>query len=177
MRASRVAEKRRTGLLRAPPARLRLGTVIGDFAVSTTRNSLRQSDQPAGTNSAPWPVRSRRPSWRQHLVDAEHGLREGLQRDSTLCIHLFLDCVILVVCGVFGLAAWQWVALSLALTGMLVAEFFHHALRVMASLIPDQRAGAHVQRLGTAGALVAAVGGLATILLLLADRAHELFGR
>jgi hypothetical protein len=34
-----------------------------------------------------------------------------------------------------------------------------------------------VQRLGTAGALVAAVGGLATILLLLADRAHELFGR
>lgn len=144
--------------------------------MSTTRNSLRNSDQTAETGDAPWPVRSRRPPWRQHLVDAEHGLREGLQRDSTLCIHLFIDCVILVVCGVFGLAAWQWVALSLALTGMLVAEFFHHALRVMASLIPDQ-CGAHVQRLGTAGALVAAVGGIATILLLLADRAHESFGR
>lgn len=92
-------------------------------------------------------------------------------------MHLFLDCVILVVCGVLGLAAWQWVALSLALTGMLVAEFFHLALRAMAALIPDQRAGANVQRLGTAGALVAAVGGVATVLLLLADRAHELFAR
>lgn len=145
--------------------------------MSTTHSSLRNSDPAVPRGDAPWPGRSRRPTWRQHLVDAEHGLREGLRRDSTLCIHLFLDCVILVVCGVFGLAPWQWVALSLALTGMLVAEFFHLALRAMASLFPDQRAAAHVQRLGTAGALVAAVGGLATILLLLAERGQELFGR
>ena len=124
-----------------------------------------------------WQPRSRRAPWRQHLVDAEHGLREGLRRDSTLCMHLFVDCLILVVCGGLGLAVWQWAVLSLTLTGMLAVEFFHHALRVMSHLLPDRPAAAHVQRLGTAGALVATVGGIATILLLLADRLYELFGR
>lgn len=121
---------------------------------------------------------SRRPAWRQRLVQAERGLAWGLRADSVFFVHFFGISIVLVAGLIFGLQLWQWVAITVALTVVLSAEMFQQALKLLVRGL-GPAAGEESTRalsIGTAAVLVACVGSITVIGLVFAARACELFG-
>ena len=101
------------------------------------------------------PPTTRRPAWRQRLVDAETGLRVGFRADSTLFAFGFCAAMIIVTAMVFGLTTLEWAVLTLSLGLALAAELFHQVLKQMAAGRND-RISAEIQlalRLGTAAVM------------------------
>ncbi len=140
----------------------------------------------AGTVSGEYPARKfapderrephrRRAGWRQKLVDAERGLAQSLRADSTLYLHVFLDCLLLAVCGVLGLSATHWAIVAAGLTAMLSAELFSQGLRIVASelspLVQKQS-----RAVNAAARLLVILGCSLMIVIILWLRLRELFG-
>jgi hypothetical protein len=75
---------------------------------------------------------SRRPSWRQDLVDTERGLVVGFRSDAGIVSHLFAGSIVVVAGVLFGLSPTQWVLVCLTLSGLLTCEMFRQAIRVLA---------------------------------------------
>jgi diacylglycerol kinase len=122
---------------------------------------------------------SRRPAWRQRLVQAERGLAWGLRADSVFFVHFFGISIVLVAGLIFGLELWQWVAITGALTVVLSAEMFQQALKLLVRGL-GPAVGEEATRalsIGTAAVLVACVGSLTIVGLVFATRACELFSR
>ncbi len=74
-----------------------------------------------------------RPAWRQRLVDAESGLREGIRADSTLFAFAFCAATILLTSVVLGLERWEWAILILSLGFAFSAEILHQVLKHLAN--------------------------------------------
>lgn len=121
---------------------------------------------------------SRRPAWRQRLIQAERGLAWGLRADSIFFVHFFGISIVLAAGMAFGLDVWQWVAITLALTIVLSAEMFQQGLKLLVQS-GDQTPPGHVARalsIGTAAVLVACIGSTIVLTLIFVQRGIELFG-
>lgn len=119
--------------------------------------------------------RTRRPPWRQRLVEAERGFSHSLRADSTLYLHLFLDSLLLATCGVLGLSATHWIIVTMGLTIMLSSEMFAQGLRLTASQLAD-RVRQQVISMAAAAKLLANLGSISAIGIVLLVRLRELFG-
>lgn len=121
------------------------------------------------------PLGGRRAPWRQQLVEAERGLSYSFRADSALYLHLFLDSLLLVTCGVLGLPATHWAIVVVCLTLMLFAELASQALQT-AVVELSQGARQQIRALCTAAKLLAMIGCTSAILIVLIVRGRELFG-
>jgi|GEM_PF-433450 len=115
-----------------------------------------------------------RPLWRQRLVEAERGISYSLRADSALYLHLFLDSLLLATCGVLGLAAMQWVIVTLALTMMLSAELFSQGLNALASET-SHSLRKQVISIAAAAKMLALFGSISAISIVLLLRVREMF--
>ncbi len=77
-------------------------------------------------------TRQRRPAWRQRLVDAEGGIRNGLRADSTLLGFFFYAAGVLLTSLVLGLSRIEWAILLLSLGLAFSAELLHQMLKQLA---------------------------------------------
>lgn len=116
-----------------------------------------------------------RSHWRQHLVEAERGFSYSFRADSALYRHIFLDSLLLAICGGLGLSPAQWAIVVIGLTVMLSSELFAQALQIVASPLPD-RLRKQTLSLAAAAKLLAILGSLSAIAIVLAIRLRELFG-
>lgn len=126
----------------------------------------------------PQETSSRRPAWRQRLVQAERGLAWGLRADSVFFVHFFGISIVLAAGMTFGLELWQWVAIIVALTVVLSAEMFQQALKLLVRGLGTS-AGFDATRalsIGTAAVMVACLGSTTVVAVVFASRACELFG-
>ncbi|MFM8223683.1 MAG: diacylglycerol kinase family protein [Planctomycetaceae bacterium] len=126
----------------------------------------------------------RRPAWRQRLIQAERGLAWGLRADSVFFVHFFGIALVISAGLAFGLALWQWVAIVLALTVVLSAAMFQHALKLLAGLSSAADGAGHspsiaarALSIGTAAVLVACLGSTLVLALIFIQRGCELFGQ
>lgn len=119
--------------------------------------------------------RRRRPAWRQKLVEAERGLTQSFRADSTLYLHVFLDCLLLATCGVLGLTATHWAIVAAGLTAMLSAELFSQGLHAVASEL-SPRVQKQATSVSAAAKLLVFLGSSLTIGIILWLRFRELFG-
>jgi diacylglycerol kinase len=119
--------------------------------------------------------RRTRSHWRQRLVEAERGFSYSFRADSALYRHMFLDSLLLAMCGVLGLSATQWAIVALGLTVMLSAELFAQGLQIVASQLPD-RLRKQTMSLAAAAKLLAILGCTSAIGIVLVIRLRELFG-
>lgn len=120
---------------------------------------------------------SKRPAWRERLVQAERGLALGLRNDSIFAIHLFTTTLVVMTGIVLEISWIQWGIISLAITVSLVSEIFHQVLKhILPLLLKDQKQElARAIGLSTAAVMLALAGTIATILLVLGERIDELF--
>jgi diacylglycerol kinase len=132
------------------------------------------SSSPLMTESRSCP---RRPPWRQRLVETERGLSSGLRADSSFYVYLFLDCTLVAMGSVLGLAAWQWMIVGLVFTGVLAAELFRQSLRVLIQTLPAESgpAGTTVLNLATAAVSVTLLGGGGVVCALFWQRLQDLY--
>lgn len=119
--------------------------------------------------------RRRRPAWRQKLVEAERGLTQSLRSDSTLFLHIFLDCLLLASCGVLGLNATHWAIVAAGLSAMLAAELFAQGLRTVAAEL-STHARKQTLSISAAAKLLVILGSSLAIGIILWLRCRELFG-
>ncbi|SFI54054.1 diacylglycerol kinase [Planctomicrobium piriforme] len=98
-------------------------------------------------------IKARRPAWRQRLVDAESGLREGIRADSTLFAFFFCAGVVVLTSIVLGLERWEWAILVLSLGFAFSAELLHQVLKQATAAY--RRHFDAIFRLGTAAVVVA----------------------
>jgi diacylglycerol kinase len=128
----------------------------------------------------PPPVtRTRRPPWRQRLVETERGLAQGLRGDSTLFFYLFVDCTLLAVGGVLDLSRNDWLLVGLALTMVLAAELMQQAIRVCIGQLRQLRPHGDWNRalyLATASVGIAFAGSAVVIGLIYWQRVRDLYG-
>jgi diacylglycerol kinase len=119
--------------------------------------------------------RRSRSHWRQRLVEAERGFSYSFRADSALYRHIFLDSLLLAICGVLGLSAAQWAMVAIGMTVMLSSELFAQALQIVASQLPE-RLRKQTASLAAAAKLLAILGSTSAIGIVLAIRLRELFG-
>jgi diacylglycerol kinase len=113
--------------------------------------------------------------WRQRLVEAERGFSHSFRADSALYRHIFLDTLLLAMCGGLGLSATQWAVMAMGLTVMLSSELFAQGLQIAASQLPD-RLRKQTISLAAAAKLLSILGSTSAIGMVLAIRLRELFG-
>lgn len=119
----------------------------------------------------------RRAAWRQRLVEAERGITQGFRGDSTLFGHLFVASVIVAAALVLSIPLVQWAVLILALSLVLAAEMFQHALKAIVLQIgsaPNEHAEKAL-RVGTAAVFVAITGATTIVVLLFGSRLLDMF--
>ena len=119
----------------------------------------------------------KRSAWRERLVRAEAGLRNGVRRDSTLCGHLFTGSIALVAGLVVGLSLIQWAILVLAMTVVGAAEMFDQVLKALLSDSGDALTSQTRATLGlsTAAVILAIAGSVITMGLVFVARLMEMF--
>jgi diacylglycerol kinase (ATP) len=120
---------------------------------------------------------SKRPAWRQRLVQAERGIASGVRGDSTFFVHGFTCSIVLAAAVVIGLSLTQWAILILALTLVLAAEMFNQVLKVLLQSARPQFAESAQKALGisTAAVLVSIIGVVITLGLIFGQRLTEIF--
>lgn len=131
----------------------------------------RPISEPAGT-------RSRRPIWRQRLVDAERGISHSLRSDSTLFVYFFVSCIIVTAGGVLGISLTEWTIVVLALSVVASAEIFNLVLRAIWRNIGhqlDSDTGKTI-RMATAGVYVTILGACVAISLIFGQRLAAIWG-
>lgn len=132
---------------------------------------------PATPSSAPPPTAPRAP-WRQHLVDAEGGVKQAVRGDSVFCVQLFAAAAVLVLGVTLGLGAAEWALLVVAGAAWTAVELVRQLVRVFAEKLAetDRSAARRVDRLATAAAAACLAGaGIATALIF-GERLWRLFG-
>jgi hypothetical protein len=114
----------------------------GTEGTAAARSNAVSPDEPRGSGTD-WRIDppSRRPSWRQDLVDTERGLVVGFRSDAGIVSHLFAGSIVVVAGILFGLSPTQWVLVCLTLSGLLTCEMFRQAIRVLALGRADLREG------------------------------------
>ena len=126
----------------------------------------------------PYRTQSRRAAWRQRLVEAESGIKQGFRSDSTLFVHFFLASVILTVGLVLGISLLEWTIVVLSVTLVLSAEMFQHVVKAILGSVGhhfDDRTRKAL-RIGTAAVFVAMTGATLTVGLIFGRQLMILFG-
>jgi len=122
---------------------------------------------------------SRRPPWRQRLVETERGLAQGMRGDSTLFFYLFVDCLLLAVGGVLDLTRGEWLLVGLAVTMVLAAELMQQAIRLCIGQLRQIRPHRDWDRalhLATASVGIAFTGSAVVIGMIYWQRVREQYG-
>jgi diacylglycerol kinase len=109
------------------------------------------------------------------LIDAERGITLGFRSDSAFFVYFFAGCVVVAAAAVLGLALWEWIITTLALSAILAAELFHQSLRLFFQSADAELAPAHsrAQRLASAAVFVILLGACVAIGLILGRRLWE----
>ncbi len=119
--------------------------------------------------------RQRRPAWRQRLVDAEGGFRDGMRADSTLYAFFFCAAGVFLTSLVLGLTRVEWAIMILALGFSLSAELLHQVLKMVEADSDLDQNGAF--RLGTSAVVVAHLTAAIVAGFLLSPHFSSLWGQ
>jgi len=121
--------------------------------------------------------RPRRSAWRQRLVEAERGVTLGLRGDSTLFVHLFVGCVILISAVALGLSITEWALLILALAVVISAEMFNKVMIELGQLIPSNTDDSphNCLKIATAAVFVTMSGSMLAVGLIFARHLGQMF--
>ncbi len=116
---------------------------------------------------------SRRPAWRQWLVEVERGLSQSFRGESTLFGHCFIASIVLITGFILGITVLQWAVVFLSLGVAASAEMFQMVLRAIWTDLSEQlskqtrkalqigSAAVVVTRLAAAAAIVTIYGAAA----------------
>lgn len=134
---------------------------VGAVTTCTGNDAIRARQQ--GTH---------RPPWRQSLVDAESGLRQGLRTDGTFTIYFFAFSVVVAGGFVVGLALWEWALIVLALGAVLATQLLHQMLLSLMRLLKENnsRSVETPIQFGVAAVTVTNLGAFGCIALVLLPR-------
>lgn len=130
------------------------------------------------TTPKPPKCHKQRAAWRQRLVQAERGIGNGARQDSIFFVHIFTATLILLMGGVLGLLAWQWMMVVSSLVLLFVAELFNQALKSLAQAFGETTPPSVQKALGmsTAASMLALAGVLMIAGFTLSQRMSEMFG-
>lgn len=123
-------------------------------------------------------IRPKRAVWRQRLVDAEGGFKLFLRGDSALFVHLFTGVSVIIGGLLVGLSVIDWAIVVLCMSGVLIAELFHAALRLFATEAAGvgEETRRQLSRIAVAGVMTALGSAVLTMGLVFGRRVWELFG-
>ncbi len=116
---------------------------------------------------------SRRPPWRQRLVQAERGLVGGVRGDSIFFVHFFGGSIAVATAFVLGIGPVQWALVLLCLTLVFTAEMFNQALKALLHRedgAPPPFVVQRVTALGTAAVMAATAGSAIALALIFWQR-------
>lgn len=125
----------------------------------------------------------RRGFWKRLLIDVEYGLKWGFRSDSTLVVHMFLICIVLLGGFLLGFSPLQWGVIVVAICSTLAAEMFRTViLTLVASLDSSLSAtdspltleARQTPRVATAAVFLTLLGSTTACTLIFATRIHEL---
>jgi hypothetical protein len=127
------------------------------------------------------PPVTRRPGWRQDLVDTERGLVMGFRGGAGISGQLFVGVIVVIAGVIFGLSALHWLLVTLMLTALLVCELFRQAILSLevppeACGEPESRTRSEAAGLVLAAMTVARVGTASGLVILFAERLMQLLG-
>ncbi|MEZ6057718.1 MAG: diacylglycerol kinase [Planctomycetaceae bacterium] len=118
----------------------------------------------------------RRGDWQQRLIDVEYGLKWGFRSNSTLVVHLFLICVVMLGGFLIGLSPLQWGVIVVSICSTLAAEMFRSIITTLVSslasnpdspLTPESR---QTPRVATAAVFLTLIGSTTACILIFAER-------
>ena len=120
---------------------------------------------------------SKRSAWREQLVQAERGVVGCFRSDSSLFVHFFGASIVLAASGVLALGSMQWAAILIALTVVLSAEMFNHAIRtlVQSQPSPQTETAQRILAMSSAAVMTAIAGAGLVIGLVFWERVEQLF--
>ncbi|MHB8953743.1 MAG: diacylglycerol kinase [Pirellulaceae bacterium] len=117
-------------------------------------------DQPQDRSCGPGTfVRSPR-TWRRKFGDALRGCGLAIRDQQSFRVHLAFVLAVTTAGAVARLQAWQWCAVSLCITLVLVAEMLNTAIEQLAKAV-DPNINPHIRNAldtGSAAVLLAAAG-------------------
>ncbi len=122
---------------------------------------------------------SRDRSWPEKFRDAFHGVREGVQGQSSFFVHFFVAALVIVAAVVLKIDnPVEWGLLLLCITVVLTAEMFNSALESIVRSITNQvdpRLGSALD-IGSAAVLTASIGAAITGTIIFLNRLAMLLG-
>lgn len=119
---------------------------------------------------------TRRPRWREDLVQAERGVVRCLRGDSCYFVHFFGASLVLATAFVLGLSRLHWGVVLFCLLLVFAAEMFNHALRTIAEQLPDTSPMRRALGMGTAGVLATIAASAILLACIFWDRLSTLLG-
>ena len=115
-------------------------------------------------------------SWLQKFGHAFHGIRLGVQGQSSFAVQIVVGLLVVLAAVVLGADRIEWCILLLCITVVLTAEMFNSALEQLAKAV-DRSENSYIATaldIGSAAVLTAAIGasvvGLIVFLARLAER-------
>ena len=99
-------------------------------------------------------------TWRRKFGDALRGCGLAIRDHRSFWVHLAFALVVPAAGMIVRLQSWQWCAVCLCITGVLVAEMLNTAIEVLAQAV-DPDVNPHLRDaldIGSAAVLLAAAG-------------------
>ena len=103
---------------------------------------------------------TQRRTWRQKFADALRGLRRGVRGQSSFFVHFFCAAAVIAAGVALRITIGEWIAVSIAITMVLVAEMFNSAIETLVKALVkkhDPLVGEALD-ISSAGVLLASIG-------------------
>jgi diacylglycerol kinase len=118
----------------------------------------------------------RRPAWRRRLVELERGIAFGFRAGGVVSVHFFCGLIGLVAGSGLGLTVSEWGLLLGCFIMSLAFELAHQAVRVLCRTPGSSiDAARRAECASSAAATLSLCGGIVISLLILGERAYEVW--
>lgn len=117
-------------------------------------------------------------NWYKKFACAGEGVLGAALTQNSFAVHCFFVVAVVAVGGSLHIDAWRWVAVTVAITIVMVAELFNTAIEEMVQTLhpeKDERIG-RVLDISAGAVLIAAIGSVVVGLLTLGPPLLEAFG-
>lgn len=119
-----------------------------------------------------------RPLWRQHLIDAEGGVKQAVRGDSIFFVLMFTSAAVVTLGFTLGLSPAEWAMLAVAGASVASVELLRQVVLEAVEIAAERHRSRarRMFRLATAASSVASAGAAIGTLLIFGARLGRLFG-